>query len=54
MRLIFNHQNRHILKNKKVLLIDDIITTGATVNECSKTLVKNGVREIKILSLARR
>ncbi len=34
------HGNAHILKNKKILLIDDIITTGTTVNECSKILMK--------------
>ena len=36
-----------------VLLIDDVITTGATVSECSKVLKKAGARRVSILSLAR-
>ena len=48
------HENAHILKNKKILLIDDVITTGTTANECSKTLIKNGTDEVKVFSLARR
>ena len=47
-------QNLNILQGKKVLLIDDIITTGATVNECSKVLLKNGAQEVKVVSIARR
>ncbi len=34
------------LKNKNVLLIDDIFTTGSTVNEISKVLKINGVNKI--------
>ena len=49
-----NYKNAHILKNKKILLVDDIITTGTTVNECSKTLLRHEALEIKALSIARR
>ena len=49
-----NRKNSSIINNKRVLLIDDIITTGATVNECSKVLLKNGAQEVRILSIARR
>ena len=49
-----NHENAYILKNKRILLVDDIITTGTTVNECSKILLKYGAFETRILSLARR
>ena len=37
--------------SKKVLLIDDIITTGATFDECGKVLIKNGASEVVGLAL---
>ena len=40
------------LKEKRVLLIDDIITTGATVNECAKTLKENGAIQVIVMTLA--
>ncbi len=41
------------LKGKSVILIDDVYTTGATVEECTKTLLKAGVSNVHILTLAR-
>ena len=41
------------LENKKVLLIDDIYTTGSTVNECSKVLKNSGIQKISILTIAK-
>lgn len=38
---------------KMVLLIDDVMTTGATLNECAKTLKSAGAMEVRCLSLAR-
>lgn len=37
----FNHPARKV---SRVILIDDVFTTGSTINECSKTLLKNGVK----------
>ncbi|MFQ6847403.1 MAG: ComF family protein [Clostridium perfringens] len=37
------------LKNKNVLLVDDIFTTGSTVNEISKILKINGVKKFLYL-----
>jgi ComF family protein len=42
-----------IIKNKDILLVDDVMTTGATLNSCTKTLLKAGVKSVKILTLAR-
>lgn len=36
-----------------VLLVDDVMTTGATVNECARILKKNGAQEVLVLTVAR-
>lgn len=46
-------KNEQILENKKVLLIDDIYTTGSTVNECSKMLKLANPKKIGVLTLAK-
>jgi predicted amidophosphoribosyltransferase len=38
---------------RAVLLIDDVFTTGATVNECALTLRRAGARYVDVLVLAR-
>ncbi len=42
-----------LIKGKKVLLVDDVMTTGTTLRECSKTLLKAGAIEVTGLVLAR-
>jgi ComF family protein len=44
--------DKQTIKNKNILLIDDVFTTGATMEECSKVLKKAGVKNIYILTLA--
>jgi len=46
---------RYIENNSihKVLLVDDVWTTGSTMRECAKTLKLNGVTEVWGLTLAR-
>lgn len=39
-------------KNKNILLIDDVFTTGATNDECSKALIAAGAKNIYVLTLA--
>jgi ComF family protein len=41
------------LKDMSLLLVDDVITTGATVRECSRMLMKAGAKEVTVLALAR-
>lgn len=42
----FKRETSYKLKNKKVLLVDDIKTTGATLDECSRQLLFSGARSV--------
>lgn len=50
---VYKIQNRQKIENKKVILLDDIYTTGATTQECSKILKQNGAKEILVLTIAK-
>lgn len=39
--------------DKRILLVDDIYTTGSTVNECSLALKKAGAMQVDVLTLAK-
>lgn len=45
--------DRRKVAGKSVLVVDDVSTTGATLNSCAKALIKGGAREVYALSLAR-
>lgn len=49
----FEVMNKDLLENKKVLLVDDIYTTGTTVKECILQLNKGKPKEINIFIVAR-
>lgn len=38
---------------KKIIIVDDVMTTGATMRECSKTLIKAGASQVFSVTLAR-
>jgi predicted amidophosphoribosyltransferase len=41
------------IQGLRLILIDDVITTGATVTECAKVLRKAGAAEVIVVALAR-
>lgn len=53
VRGAFKVINGDAIIGRSIVLVDDVHTTGATVNECSKILLKAGARSVKIVSLAR-
>ena len=50
---VYKLKNKEKLTNKKLLLIDDIYTTGSTVNECCKILKQANPRKIDVFTIAK-
>ncbi len=53
LKKVFGLADVSKVAGKRVLLIDDVFTTGSTVNECSKVLHSAGVARIEVFTLAR-
>lgn len=45
--------SRNTLANRVVVLVDDVMTTGATLDACGRTLMAAGVRSVRALTAAR-
>lgn len=48
----YRAENTALLSGKRVLLLDDVVTTGATGSECAKTLLINGAKEVFLATVA--
>ena len=53
VRKAFSIKRPEQIVGLRILLIDDVYTTGATVNECAKVLKKAGAKTVHVLTLAR-
>lgn len=51
---IIHRRHKQKIKGKNILLVDDVFTTGATLNQCGKTLLKNGAATVNVVTVARR
>jgi ComF family protein len=49
---IVNQRYKSLIKSKKIILVDDIATTGATIRECAKILKQNGTGKVLGVTLA--
>lgn len=45
--------SKEIIKNKRVLIIDDVFTSGSTINECAKVLKQNGASVVGALTIGK-
>ena len=48
----YREQNREKITGKRILLLDDILTTGATAGECARVLLTCGAKEIHCAAIA--
>ena len=48
----YRAENTELLREKRILLLDDVITTGATLGECARVLLTAGAKEIYCAAVA--
>ena len=53
VRGAFSLKTEKSVRGKRLLLVDDVYTSGATVKECSRTLIRAGAKAVSVLTLAR-
>jgi len=52
MRGAFEIKENNLFQNKRVLIVDDVLTSRSTVDSLSHTLKKGGAKEVLVLALA--
>ena len=50
---VYYTKNEQNIYNKKIILLDDIFTTGSTVNECCKILKLAGAKYVDVMTIAK-
>jgi len=50
---VYFTKNEEQIYNKKIILLDDIYTTGSTANECSKILKLAGAKYVDVITIAK-
>ncbi len=53
VRRAFTVRRPKQVEGKTVVLIDDVLTTGSTVNECARVLRRSGAAAVRVLTVAR-
>lgn len=49
----FSVDDRKIIECKEIILVDDVYTSGSTINECSRVLKENGADRVYVITIAR-
>lgn len=49
----FNEKYFDLIQNKNIAILDDVMTTGTTVNECAKILKQQGVNKVFVFTIAK-
>ena len=53
IRKAFSIPDPERVRGRRILLVDDVYTTGSTLGECARILVKGGAEAVGALTLAR-
>jgi predicted amidophosphoribosyltransferase len=49
---VFEVEQKEELKGKRILLVDDVVTTGATLEACGQKLLEAGCGDVSIACIA--